>query len=486
MSENISDTAILLLAWLEPATLFYFLIVNSFYALQLVGAILEMRQHTLKTRDESLWRVLSSNVAPSISILAPAYNEAATVVQSVQALLAIYYPNLEIVVINDGSEDETIDVLKEKFDLVPVSLIYQQLIETQPTRGIYRSRRNPNLLVVDKENGGKADALNTGLNLSTGRLVCSIDADTLIEPDALQKMVRPFLQYDDALAAGGTIRPVNGSVVNLGHVQEVMGPRKAVVGFQMVEYLRAFLFGRLGWNRMGGNLIISGAFGLFRRDAIINAGGYVHDTVGEDMELVVRLRRKGYEDGGPRRVDFIPDPVAWTEVPESLRVLGRQRDRWHRGLADVLWRHRKVLFNPRYGTMGLVAYPYFLFIELLAPVVEALGITILVVSYFLGAIDLSFALLFLLVAYGYGLALTTFTLALDEISYHRFEKVSDRLLLLFWVMLENLGYRQLTVIWRLRGLVKFLLGRKDWGKMERRGFSAIDADSEQKPQSEPQ
>ena len=231
---------------------------------------------------------------------------------------------------------------------------------------------------------------------------------------------------------------------------------------------------------MGGNLIISGAFGLFRRDAIINAGGYVHDTVGEDMELVVRLRRKGYEEGGPRRVDFIPDPVAWTEVPESLKVLGRQRDRWHRGLADVLWRHRKVLFNPRYGTMGLVAYPYFLFVELLAPIVEAFGITILVVSYFLGAIDLSFAILFLLVAYGYGLVLTTFTLALDEISYHRFESVSDRLLLLLWVMLENLGYRQLTVIWRLLGLIKFVQGRKDWGKMERVGFSAVDADVEAK------
>ena len=470
MSGNAPDIVIQLLVWIEYATLSYFLFVNSFYALQLAGAMLEMRQHALKTREESIWRVSGSDVAPSISILAPAYNESATIEGSVRALLAIYYPNLEIAVINDGSKDETIEVLKKHFDLIPVRLIYQQQMKTQPVREIYRSRTHPNLLVVDKKNGGKADALNVGLNVSTGRLICSIDADTLIEPDALQRMVRPFLQHDDTLAAGGTIRPVNGAVVRLRNVKEATGPRKALVGFQMLEYIRAFLFGRLGWNRLGGNLIISGAFGLFQREAVLNAGGYVHDTVGEDMELVVRLRRKGYEDGGPHRVDFIPDPVAWTEVPESLKILGRQRDRWHRGLADVMWRHRRLLLNPRYGTMGLVAYPYYLFVELLAPVVEAFGITTLVVSHYLGAIDLPFALLFLLVAYGYSLVLTTFTLALDEISYHRFEKASDRLLLLLWVALENLGCRQLTVMWRLQGIFKFVRVRKDWGKMERRGF----------------
>jgi cellulose synthase/poly-beta-1,6-N-acetylglucosamine synthase-like glycosyltransferase len=253
-------------------------------------------------------------------------------------------------------------------------------------------------------------------------------------------------------------------------VVETAVPRRAVAGFQVIEYLRAFLFGRLGWNRLGGNLIISGAFGLFRREAVLAAGGYAHDTVGEDMELVFRLRRRGWEERGPRRVDFIPDPVAWTEAPASLRVLGRQRDRWHRGLADVMWRHHTLLFNPRYGALGLVAYPYFFFVELLAPVIEVMGLGGLVAGFTFGAFNVPFAVLFFLVAYGYGLVLSTFTLVLEELNFNRYDSFRDRLLLLLWAVLEPLGYRQLTVIWRLRGLSKFMRGRKDWGVMVRRGF----------------
>jgi cellulose synthase/poly-beta-1,6-N-acetylglucosamine synthase-like glycosyltransferase len=326
-------------------------------------------------------------------------------------------------------------------------------------------------VVVDKENGGKADALNAALNLSTGELVCAMDADTLIEPDALQRMVRPFLYSDDVVAAGGTIRIVNASDVRGGRVVRTRTPRDPIPGIQVVEYLRAFLFGRLGWNRLGGTLIISGAFGLFRRDAVVAAGGYVHDTVGEDMELVLRLRRRGYEGHGSSRVAFIPDPVAWTEAPETLRVLGRQRDRWQRGLADVLWRHRRVLLNPRYGAMGLVAYPYFVFVELFAPVVEAIGIAGLLLGLSLGAVDTSFAIMFFLAAYGLGAVLTVLTLALEEASFHRYDRFVDRVLLIGWALVENLGYRQLTVVWRLQGLYRYLRGRTDWGKMERKGFA---------------
>lgn len=251
---------------------------------------------------------------------------------------------------------------------------------------------------------------------------------------------------------------------------DVAAPRRPLPGFQVIEYLRAFLFGRLGWNRLGGNLIISGAFGLFRRESVIAAGGYLHETVGEDMELVLRLRARGYVTGGPTRIDFIPDPVAWTEVPESLAVLRRQRDRWHRGLADVLWRYRRILFNPRYRALGLVVFPYFVFVELLAPVVEAAGVVAVIVGFLLGMIDVPFAILFFLVAYGLGIVLTVATLALEEFSFHRYDRWRDRAFLVVWAMLENLGYRQLTVLWRLEGLIKYFRGRRDWGVMERRGF----------------
>ena len=248
-------------------------------------------------------------------------------------------------------------------------------------------------------------------------------------------------------------------------------PTRALGGFQVVEYLRAFLFGRLGWNSLGGNLIISGAFGLFRREEMRDAGGYQSDTVGEDIEIVVRLRRMSYERRRPGRVEFIPDPVAWTEAPEALSALGRQRDRWQRGLADVVWTHRRILFNPRYRELGLVVFPYFVFVELFAPLVEAIGLIGLAIGAVVGAIDLPFTLLFFLLAYGYGLILSLLTVVLEEITFLRYRRFTDRLLLLVWILFENFGYRQLTVLWRLRGMLNWVRRNKKWGAMERRGFA---------------
>jgi cellulose synthase/poly-beta-1,6-N-acetylglucosamine synthase-like glycosyltransferase len=462
----------LVLVRLETAILVYFLLVNGWYLLLLLSAGYEMREYVLLARGRARWRLMGSRAAPSISMLAPAYNEAATISESVRGLLALYYPNLEVVVVNDGSKDETVQVLMDTFDLAPIHPIYQKRIRSRDIVGLYRSRLHPNLVVVDKVNGGKADALNAGLNLATGELVCAIDADTLIEADSLQRMVGPFLHRNDVVAAGGTIRIANGSIVENGRVTRARAPRQLIPGCQVVEYLRAFLFGRLGWNRLGGNLIISGAFGLFDRRAMMDAGGYEHDTVGEDMEIALRLRRNGYETRGPHQIAFVPDPVAWTEAPESRRVLGRQRDRWHRGLADVLWRHRGVMFNPRYGTMGMVVFPYFVIVELMAPVVEFIGLLGLLLGLAIGAINLPFAILFFLVAYGLGAVLTLMTLVMEEASFQRYDSFADRALLVLWALVENVGYRQLTVIWRLQGIWKYLRGSKSWGAMERKGFAA--------------
>lgn len=460
-----------ILAKVDVIALFYFLVVNGWYLVLLISAAFEMRRHILLITDESRHLLLSSTLSPTISILAPAYNEEATIEASLRALLALQYPRLEVIVISDGSKDKTVQVLIERFDLVPIKTIYQRRIETKPVRTLYRSVTYPGLIVVDKENGGKADALNVGLSFARNELVCAMDADTLIEGDGLQRMVRPFLHATDVVATGGTIRVVNGSEVQFGRVVNIRVPPNPLAGLQVVEYLRAFLFGRLGWNRLGGNLIISGAFGLFRTESVLAVGGYLHDTVGEDMELVLRLKRLSYERGGPGRIAFVPDPVAWTEVPESLKVLGRQRDRWHRGLADVLWRHRGMFLNPRYGVTGMFVFPCYVVVDLLAPIVEAAGLIAVVFSLILGLIDGSFALLFFVTAYGLGTALTAFTLVIEDLSFHRYESFRDRRLLFWWAILENFGYRQLTVYWRLRGLWKFLRGRKEWGAMERKGFA---------------
>lgn len=452
------------------AVLAYFGLVSVFYLVLAAGAAWDLRWHTLEISGEARHRVLSSEIAPLVSVLVPAHNEASTVEASVRALLTLAYPNLEVVVVDDGSTDETMQVLSSAFDLTPIHPIYRRQIATAAVRGIHRSLRFPGLLVASKDNGGKADTLNVALSLAHGELVCAIDADTIIEVDALQRLVRPFLRSASIVAAGATIRVANGCTVRNGRVVANAVPHQPLPGLQAVEYLRAFLFGRVGWNRLGGNLVISGAFGLFRRESLLAIGGY-RRTVGEDMELIVRLRRHGYQTDSAHRVEFVPDPVAWTEAPERLGVLGRQRNRWHRGLTDVLWRHRDLLFNPRYGTLGLVAMPAFTLIEWLAPVLEATGLVALAAGLLLGAVNVTFALLFFLFAYGFGLALSCVALMLEELSFRGYGGVRDRLLMLAWAVLENFGYRQLTVWWRLRGIVGFLRGRTDWGAMERRGFT---------------
>ncbi len=470
MSPVTAEFASLVLAILGWWILAYFVVLNSFYAMLLVSAAWDTWQHGHGVRGEDRETVLASGMAPSVSMLVPAFNEALTIGESVLSLLTLSYPALEIIVINDGSTDDTLTILTDRFELSPIHPIYRRTLPTKPVRGLYVSRAHPNLIVVDKENGkGKADALNVGVDVASSRLVCAIDADTLVEPDALLRMVRPFLAGDGIVAAGGTIRLVNGSRVRWGRVVEARVPNVPLAGFQVVEYLRAFLFGRVGWNRMGGNLIISGAFGLFERSALIGAGGYASDALAEDMELILRLRRHGHEFGGPRGVAFIPDPVAWTQAPETL-ALGKQRNRWHRGLADALWRHRDVILSPRYGALGLVATPYYLFMELLAPVVEAIGLIIIVVGLATGMVNIPFAVLFFLIAYGYGLLLTLSTLLFEAKSFRRYQRPIDRLKLVLWAVLEPFGYRQLTVYWRLRGLIDFLRRRTDWGVIERRGF----------------
>ena len=466
----VAELGVAVLGAADTAILGYFLVVNAFTALLLASATLGVRRYRRVDAAERRWRLLGSAVAPRISVLAPAYNEEQTVVASVTALLTLRYPQLEVVVVNDGSPDATLARLQAAFDLEPVPPVFPRRTSSAPVRGVYRSRSVPGLLVLDKDNGGKADALNAGLDLASGDLVCAIDADTLVEPDALLRMVRPFVASDDCLAAGGTVRVVNGSQVHHGRVVQARAPRRWLAGVQSVEYLRAFLFGRLGWNLLGGNLIISGAFGLFSREAVLAAGGYLHGTVGEDLELVARLRSAAPHGGG-RQIHFIPDPVAWTEVPESLAVLGRQRDRWHRGLTDVLRRYRRTLLDPRKGALGLLVYPYYVLVELLAPVVEALGLFGLAGGLALGAVDAHFAVAFFLLAYGLGVLLSAYAVLLDVVAFPRGLRARDVLLLLMWALVEPLGYRQLTVYWRLRGLARQLRGNaQDWGVMTRRGF----------------
>ncbi|HKW41818.1 MAG TPA: glycosyltransferase [Gemmatimonadales bacterium] len=456
----------------DLAILVYFLALNSFYALLLLLSIPEIWEQTRLAEDEDFQRLMQSDALPPISILVPAHNESATIKESVTALLTLEYRNFEIIVVNDGSKDDTLEQLRHAFGLYEVPRTYPDTIPTKPLRGLYRSRSRTRLLVIDKENGGKADSLNAAINASRFPLVIAVDADTLIEPDAMLRLTRPFLLGRHIAAVGGTVRVANGCTVKDGRVIDARLPRRFLPGVQVVEYLRAFLFGRLGWNRLGGTLIISGAFGLFRKEYLLAIGGYRVTSVVEDLDLVVRLHRYLRHQKIRYEIPFIPDPVAWTEVPETTRILSRQRERWHRGLIAAMWQYRGMLFNPRYGRVGLIAMPFFTFGEMLAPVIEVTGYVTTIVGLVLHAVDVSFALLFVMVAWGYGMLLSLWAVVLEEVSFRRYRRFGDLWRLLEYASLENFGYRQRTVWWRLKAFWSVFRQKHAWGEMVRKGFES--------------
>ncbi len=455
----------------DVVILAYFLALNTFYALLLVLSIPEIWEQSRLAEDEDFQRLMQSDALPPITILVPAHNESATIEASVTAILTLEYRTFEVVVVNDGSKDDTLERLRHAFNLYEVPRTYPELIPTQALRGVYRSRTRTRLLVIDKENGGKADSLNAAINASRFPLVIAVDADTLIEPDALLRLTRPFLLGRQIAAVGGTVRVANNCTVQDGRVIDARVPHRFLPGIQVVEYLRAFLFGRLGWNRLGGSLVISGAFGLFRKEYLTAIGGYHVTSVVEDLDLVVRLHRYLRRERIRYEMPFIPDPVAWTEVPETGRVLGRQRERWHRGLIAAMWEYKGMLFNPRYGRVGLLAVPFYTFGELLAPVVEVLGYLITALGAAFGMINVSFALLFVLVAWGYGMLLSLWAVVLEEVSFRRYGRPGDLARLLLYAVLETFGYRQRTVWWRLRAFFTLRKGRRVWGEMTRKGFA---------------
>ena len=463
---------ITLLLVFEQLVLLYFLAINTSYLVCSFLAFFQLRQHRRRWTTRELEAVLQSPATPGVSIIAPAYNEQTTIVESMRSLLLINYPQFEVICVNDGSKDETLTRASAAFDLVEAPMAVGSAIETARVRAIYRSLTHAEFVLVDKENGGRADALNAGINAARYPLICLIDADSLLEPTALSQAVLPFLESPDTLGVGGIIRVVNGCKVEGGRVTEVRVPGNWVARFQVVEYLRAFLAGRVAHSAMGALLIISGAFGVYRRQEVLEAGGLEHKTIGEDMELCVRMHRIMRDRKQPYRLVFVPDPVCWTEVPESIKILGNQRNRWQRGLFQVLGYHRKMIGNPRYGIVGVLALPYYVLFEALGPVIEISGYVVTAGALYYGLVNWHYAELMFLLSVVYGTLISLAAVVLEEISYRRYQRVSDLLLLIGLGIIENFGFRQLTTWWRLKGTYDFMRGKGGWGAMTRTGFSA--------------
>ncbi len=458
--------------------LIYFAVLNGFYLFLSILAFKSLRTYVLRLRSLNIEDLVSSSGGLPVSLIVPAYNEAETIVESVRSLLTLRYSDYEIIVVNDGSTDTTLVRLIAAFDLRRIERVATSDVSTEPIRHVYQSSRHPSLFIVDKDNGGKADALNAGLNYSRGAIFCAMDADTLLEADALARVARPFLEDTSTVAVGGIVRIVNGCEVDGGSIGDIGLPKKLLPRFQVLEYLRAFLASRVGWDRLGATLIISGAFGAFRRSTVGAVGGFDTRSVGEDMELVVRLHRYCRDNAIPYKISFIPDPVAWTEAPEKLSQLAAQRDRWQRGLAQVIVRHRSMIGRRRYGIPGMVALPYFVAFELLGPVVELLGWIAFLIALSLGLVSLVHAVTFLALAVFLGSALSVASVALEEMSFRRYRRSRDLVTLLGLALIESFGYRQISTYWRLRGLISALRRDGTWGEMQRGGFKGVAREAE--------
>jgi len=448
------------------------LIFGSYLILGIASAI-ALRKYLRKNSYVNFNSLVLSPISPKVTIIAPAYNESKTIIDNVRTLLSLYYNNYEVVVVNDGSTDDTFEKIKDVYELTRVNYYFDYRIPCERIKGVYKSQ-NPSynrLTVIDKNNGGKADSLNAGINICKSSLFVSIDADTIIEPDSILKLVKPFLEEKDrkVIGTGGVIRIVNSCDVELGHIRNIHVPARILPRLQVLEYTRAFLLGRMAWSHLDGLMLISGAMGIFDRETAIRAGGYSTRTVGEDMELVLRMRRFMAEHDTRYEVTYIPDPLCWTEVPSDLRSLRKQRTRWTRGLVESLWSHRKMFFNGKYGRLGMLGYPYWFFFEWLSPLIAFAGLVYTLFLVITNALNWPFYLLLFIFVYSFAVLLSTWALLFEEITFHKYKKKRDVLKLVFTAFLEPFFY-PFHAWFAVRGNIEVLRGKKGWGKTERRGF----------------
>ncbi len=463
-------------AWLDLAnnTLFvYYLASNLIYLLLLITAISRNTWHRHRLASLRLERFKISPFTPPITLIVPAHNEEAFITDSIRALLTLDYPSLEVIVVNDGSRDNTLAQLKAAFRLRAARLLYIPDIPAAPVRQIYKSDVESRLLVLDKESAGsKADAINAGLNAATSPYVCVVDADSILEKDSLLRIMAGVSSDSQRIvAAGGIVRVLNGCRVSAGELNQVSLPQHSIEILQVIEYLRAFLIGREAWAYFRALPIISGAFGIFRADLVREVKGFRPHAIGEDFDLVVRMHRLLQEQKRDYHITFVPDPTCWTEVPGDLRSLARQRARWHKGLIDTLWPNRDMLLRPRYGRVGFLILPYMWIFEFFAPIVELIGYTSIVLAFALGMLGRQFFLLFLIFGYAFATLISIGSVLLEELTYRRYSDWREVGRLLLFCLFEHFPYRQMTLIWRLQGIWQYLRGDLRWREMKRTGVS---------------
>lgn len=472
-----SSTVEIILVIIHILFFIYALFALGSYAILAIISAVETKEYMKKNSFVNYKEILSSTISPSISIIAPAYNESLNIIENVRSLLSSHYVNYDVIIVNDGSKDDSLEKLIKAYDLVSTDFLINEQIPTKPLRnGVYKST-NPafeKLMVVDKENGGKADALNMGLNISNNKYVACIDVDCLLLENALQKMVKPFIEVTEetVIATGGVIRIANSCIIKNGKLLDVNLPEKLIEKAQILEYLRAFLLGRMAWSRLNGLLVISGAFGLFNKKIAIDVGGYDTNTVGEDMEIIVRMRRYMEENNEKYRVAYIPDPLCWTEAPDNYKTFISQRNRWTRGTIETLRKHRKIGFNKKYRSLGMLSYPYWLFFERLAPVIEVVGMIYFAILMALNEVRWDYAIAFIILAYLFTVLFSVVAIFSEELTYHQYKKKGSGFKLLEISALEPFVLHPFILYAAIRGNIDYYFNKKKrWGEMTRKGMA---------------
>ncbi len=477
LSMSLSELIVRFVVDVNIYLIFYFVIINTIYIFLLILAIIGSKKQVRLAHIKKNALLFTDKLLPGISIIAPAYNEEMSIIESVTSLLNLKYPNYEVIVVNDGSKDLTLKRLISHFKLERKHPTFALPLSTKAIRGFYMTKSIPNLVVIDKDNGGKADALNLGINASRMAYVCGIDADSVLEGDALLKLMSVTL--DDTkpfIALGGNIYPANGFRFEQGKVKSRGLPKEHLARFQSIEYMRAFTSGRIGWSELRSLMIISGAFGLFNRAALVKTGGYltssgIHqkDTVGEDMELVVRLTYNALKEKSPFRVQYVHNAYCYTELPSDINTLRKQRNRWQRGLIDILSYHRGLAFRPRYKQIGFIGYPYFFMFEFMGPFFEAQGYLMLVFALIFGLVSPTIVLGIFTASIGFGVMISLASVFMIEREVLMLSR-KETIMLILYAILENFGYRQMLSLQRTVSTFSALRESGQWGAQKRKGF----------------
>lgn len=448
----------------------YTIAINIFYNGQMLISFIDIMGYMKKMKSSDYKRYIQSKNMIPISVIVPAYNEEKTIIDNIKSLMALNYFEYEIIIVNDGSTDFTKETIIKEFNLIKVNQPVKQSLSTNEILGIYRNTQYENLIFIDKLNGGKADALNTGINVSRFPIFASIDADSILDNDALIKLTMLFVEDPETIAVGGIVRIANGSIINNGKLIEMKIPKSTIAIFQIIEYFRAFLTGRTSLSKLDAILIISGAFGAFNKKTVIECGGYKVNMIGEDMDIILRLHKAMKDQKKKYKIQFLAEPICWTQAPETFKDLRTQRRRWQIGLFDNLLNYRSMLFKPKYGAVGMISLPYYWIFELIGPIIEFIGYIAIPLSYLFGLLDFNIFIIYLIVSFLLGATLSMGSILLEQVSFCKYKSFKDTMLLALFGLLENLGYRQLTILFRIEGMIKFKKMRNSWGSIDRKRF----------------